>query len=208
MAVIILSGNAIFGRHDCNTRRWPACPRVGLAFAHAAIAPSATRRPGSWLATLTAGLLVGIGLKLLMKSVVMPLLGADPINQAYRFLAGNTPQCFQLPRGRCWSRRFGEETVFRGYLFERLGKLFGPRGIPAGRRSFCCRPHSSAWLITPTRALAGVQQAAIVGLVFGTLFAITGRIWTVLFAHAAFDLTALALIYWNLESVVAHAIFK
>jgi len=27
-------------------------------------------------------------------------------------------------------------------------------------------------------------------------------------AHAAFDLTALTLIYWNLESHVAHLIFK
>lgn len=27
-------------------------------------------------------------------------------------------------------------------------------------------------------------------------------------AHAAFDLTALAIIYWDLESYVAHLIFK
>ena len=29
-----------------------------------------------------------------------------------------------------------------------------------------------------------------------------------MFAHAAFDLTALAIIYWNLEFKVAHLIFK
>ena len=29
-----------------------------------------------------------------------------------------------------------------------------------------------------------------------------------MFAHAAFDLTALATIYWNLESEVAHLFFK
>ncbi len=27
-------------------------------------------------------------------------------------------------------------------------------------------------------------------------------------AHAAFDLTAYVLIYWNLESLVAHLVFK
>ena len=27
-------------------------------------------------------------------------------------------------------------------------------------------------------------------------------------AHAAFDLTAYAMIYWNFESAVAHLIFK
>ena len=52
-----------------------------------------------------------------------------------------------------------------------------------------------------------MQQATIVGLVFGTIFAITGRIWMLIFAHAAFDLTALALIYWDLETAVAHLIF-
>jgi hypothetical protein len=29
-----------------------------------------------------------------------------------------------------------------------------------------------------------------------------------MFAHAAFDLTAVAIIYWNLEREVAHLIFK
>ena len=55
---------------------------------------------------------------------------------------------------------------------------------------------------------AGVEQATIVGLVFGTIFAVTGRIWMLIVAHAAFDLTALAMIYWNLESTVAHLVFK
>jgi membrane protease YdiL (CAAX protease family) len=54
----------------------------------------------------------------------------------------------------------------------------------------------------------GVQQATIVGLVFGTLFAITGEIWMVMIAHAAFDVTAVAMIYWNLETAVAHLVFK
>jgi membrane protease YdiL (CAAX protease family) len=48
----------------------------------------------------------------------------------------------------------------------------------------------------------------IVGLVFGTIFAITGRIFLVMVAHAAFDLTALAIIYWNAETDVARFIFK
>jgi len=44
--------------------------------------------------------------------------------------------------------------------------------------------------------------------VFGTIFAVTGWIWMLMLAHAAFDLTALAMIYWNLESNVAHLLFK
>ena len=58
------------------------------------------------------------------------------------------------------------------------------------------------------QGLAGAEQATIVGLVFGTIFAVTGRIWLLMCAHAAFDLTAYAMIYWNLESVVAHLVFR
>ena len=48
----------------------------------------------------------------------------------------------------------------------------------------------------------------ITGLVFGSLFAATGRIWTVMRAHAAYDLLAVAIIYWNEESTVAHMVFR
>jgi hypothetical protein len=108
-------------------------------------------RPRTWIGSLALGVALGIAFKSVMKAVVMPLLGADPINHAYHFLAGN---------------------------------------------------HYS------NQGIAGVQQATLVGLLYGTIFAITGRIWLLMAAHAAFNLTALGMIYWNLESDVAHLIFK
>jgi membrane protease YdiL (CAAX protease family) len=56
--------------------------------------------------------------------------------------------------------------------------------------------------------VAGVVHATIVGLVLGTTFAATGRIWMLMVAHAAFDLTALAMIDWSLETKVSRLIFK
>lgn len=102
---------------------------------------------------------------------------------------------------------FAEETVFRGYLFERLGKVFG-KG--AGARTATVLLTSAGFGLAhyAVQGLAGVQQATIVGLVFGAIFAVTGRIWTLVFAHAAFDLTALAIIYWDLETDVARLVFK
>ena len=35
-----------------------------------------------------------------------------------------------------------------------------------------------------------------------------GRIWIVMCAHVAFDVVAIALIYWNLEAEFAHLLFK
>ena len=65
-----------------------------------------------------------------------------------------------------------------------------------------------ALLHYPDQGLSGVEQAAFTGLVFGTIFAVTRRIWMPMFAHAAFDWTAIAIIYWDLESKVAHLVFK
>ena len=164
-------------------------------------------RPRSWFRTVATGIAFGIALKLVMKAFVMPLLGAEPINQAYHYLAGNRAVLPAAIYALTLGAGFGEETVFRGFMFERFGKLFG-----SGRWA---KPLivivTSLWFGLdhyPVQGLAGVQQATIVGLVLGSIYAITGRIWTLIFAHAAFDLAALALIYWNLESDVAYLIFS
>ncbi len=140
-----------------------------------------------------------------MKAIVMPLFGADPINQAYHYLAGNTAM---LPAA-IWATLvagFGEETVFRGWMFERLGKLFG-QGVWTKTLIVLL---TSIWFGLShylNQGLIGVGHATIFGLVFGSIYAVTKRVWMLMIAHAAFDLTALAIIYWDLESDVAHLIF-
>jgi membrane protease YdiL (CAAX protease family) len=164
-------------------------------------------RPRSWTRSLAVGIAFGTAFKFLMKAIVMPLLGADPVNQAYHYLAGNPAALPATLFAVIVGAGFGEETVFRGYMFERLGKLFGP-GIATKPLIVLL---TSAWfglVHYPVQGLAGAEQAAIVGLVFGTIFAVTGSIFMPICAHAAFDLTALAMIYWNLEADVAHLLFR
>jgi len=164
-------------------------------------------RPRSWIGSLVVGVAFGCTFKFLMKAIVMPLLGAPEINQAYHYLAGNTAAIPEMIYTMIVVAGFGEETVFRGWMFERLGKLFGP-GVWA--RTFIVLLTSVLFGLAhySVQGLAGAEQATIVGLVYGTIFALTGRIFFLMVAHAAFDLTALAIIYWNLESEVAHLIFK
>lgn len=164
-------------------------------------------RPRSWIGTLAAGIVFGAAFKLLMKAIVMPLLGAPPINQAFHYLVGNTAALPAILFAVVIGAGFGEETVFRGWMFERFGKLFGS----GARAKAAIVLITSVWFGLDHYALqglAGVQQATIVGLVFGTIFAMTGRIWLLIIAHAAFDLMAVAIIYWDLESAVAHFFFK
>ncbi len=163
-------------------------------------------RPRSWILTVAAGVASGVAFKFLMKAIVMPLLGADPINRAYHFLTGNRA----LLPAALWAMvnaGFAEETIFRGWAFERLGKLLGSS---VAARTFIVLV-TSVWFGLDhysVQGLAGAEQAAIVGLVYGTFFAATGRLFLLMIAHTAFDLTAYALIYWNLESAVAHLVFK
>jgi membrane protease YdiL (CAAX protease family) len=141
-----------------------------------------------------------------MKAVVMPLFGAQPINPAYHYLTGNSA----LLPAAIWAMLvagFGEETVFRGFLFERFGKLFG-----SDRKAKVTIVLATSLLFAvahlPDQGLAGVEQGAVTGLVFGAVFAATRSLWMVMVAHAAFDLTALAIIYLSLEAEVAHLIFR
>jgi membrane protease YdiL (CAAX protease family) len=163
-------------------------------------------KPKSWITTIVIGLAFGVVFKLLMKAIVMPVFSADPVNHAYHFLAGNRSM---LPAAT-WAMLmagFGEETVFRGFMFERLHKLTGS-GIFS--KIFIVL-FTSVWFGVShysNQGLAGVEQAVITGLVFGTIVAATRSIWLVMIAHAAFDLTALLLIYWNIETDVAHLIFR
>jgi len=164
-------------------------------------------RPKSWIASLAIGTAFGCLFKLLMKAIVMPLLGADPINQAYHYLAGNTAALPGMILTFIIVAGFGEETVYRGWMFERLRKLWG---TAVWARTLTVLLTSVVFGLAhySVQGRAGAEQAIITGLVFGTIFAVTHRIFLVMVAHAAFDLMALAIIYWDIESNVAHFIFK
>jgi membrane protease YdiL (CAAX protease family) len=163
-------------------------------------------RPTSWIRDLLLGIAFGAAFKILMKTVVMPLLGADPINHAYHHLVGNTNALPGMVLLLIVVAGFGEETLFRGYMFERLQKLLGTGAI--ARVSIVLLTAALFGLAHyPEQGLAGVQQASVFGIVFGAVFALTGQIWILMCAHAAFDLTALAIIYLDLESYFARLVF-
>ncbi|MEO6454226.1 MAG: type II CAAX endopeptidase family protein [Ginsengibacter sp.] len=161
-------------------------------------------RPKSWSLTAVIGLMVGTVLKFFMKAIILPLLG-DPINHTYHFLAGNTAI---LPTAvlAMLVTGFAEETVFRGYLFERFGKLFGT-GLRATLLILFLTSTLFALGHLYDQGTNGMVQAAITGLVFGSIYSITRNLWLAMIAHAAFDLTVLTIIYLNLESKVAHLLF-
>ena len=158
-------------------------------------------RPRSWTRSIAIGVGFGAAYKLILKAIVMPLLGAPPINARYHFLAGNAAALPGMLYAVIIGAGFGEETVFRGYMFERLGKLLGtsPRAkiaiVVITMILFAAAHYAD-------QAIPGVEQAVFTGLAFGGIYAVTGELFMLMVAHATFDLVALALIYWNLEAKV------
>ena len=158
-------------------------------------------------ATLLGALALGIALKLALKSIAMPLLGAPATNPTYHYLTGNPAALPWLIATVLISAAFGEEVFFRGYLFERLGALLG-----TSRAALL----AAVLLTTALFALAhyndqglpGVEQASMTGLVLGGLYAWRKEIWLPMIVHAAYDLTAILLIYMDWEEAVARLIFR
>ena len=195
--LVILAGNLLFV---------PLSALLVLAWAQASETPWSAIgfvRPKSWVRSVAIGLVFGAFLKLALKAVVMPLLGAPAVNAHFQFLAGNPGAAMRFVLyAVIIGAGFGEETVFRGFLFERLGTLLG-----TSRRATIAIVVLTAVLFANAhwnQGLPGVEQAAVTGLVFGGMYALTGELVIVMVTHAAFDVMAVALIYWNLESRIAH----
>jgi membrane protease YdiL (CAAX protease family) len=164
------------------------------------------KRPRNIFLTISGGIIFGIALKFLMKAVVMPLLGADPVNHTYHYLAGNR----SLILYAIWAMLvagFGEETIFRGFIFERIRNLIGWNKYA----KIFTVIFTSVWFGLAhytSQGITGVEQATIVGLVLGSIFARTKSILFIMIAHAFFDLTAYTMIYFNMETAVAHLLFR
>jgi membrane protease YdiL (CAAX protease family) len=164
-------------------------------------------RPRNYAVTTAGGVAFGVALKLLLKAVVMPLLGAAPMNRAYHFLAHNSAALPGFLLLVVVSAGWGEETFWRGYLFERLGRVFGSSAaaktiVVLLTAVLFGMAHYSG------QGRDGVVQAIITGLTFGSIFAYTGRLMFLMIAHAAFDVAAVLIIYFDVETRIAHLVFR
>lgn len=164
-------------------------------------------RPRSWVITIALGVLGGAAFKLAMKALVMPLFGAWPLNPHYQYLAGNTAALPSMLIDVIVGAGIGEESVYRGFFFNRLGKWLGESGGAKAAMVAITALFFGA-LHYPGQGLFGAEQATIVGLVFGAIYAKTRQLPGLMIAHASFDITAVALIYFRLEAAVAHSVFR
>lgn len=164
------------------------------------------KTPARPAATLLAGVAFGVTLKLGVKSIAMPLLGAPAVNHTYHYVVGNATALPLLVGTVLISAAFGEEVFFRGYLFERLGALLG-----ASRAALFATVVVTSGLFAlahyQDQGLPGLEQASMTGLVLGGIYAWRKEIWLPMIVHAAYDLAAILIIYMGWEEAAARLIF-
>jgi len=163
-------------------------------------------RPQSWVRTIALGIVLGVAFKLMMKTLVMPALGAPPQNAAFHFVIGNARAAADLVLASLIAG-WAEETLYRGWMYERLGRLFG-RGMAARVLIVVVTSVLFGLAHLSGQGIPGAQQAAITGAVFGTLFMATGSLPLAMIVHAAFDLTATAVIFLGWETRLAHLFIR
>jgi membrane protease YdiL (CAAX protease family) len=163
-------------------------------------------RPKSWIADILFGVALGVALKFAMKAVVLPLLGAPAVNQAFHYLASDRRSAIVFAAYAIFGAGFGEELIFRGFLFERSAKLFGSGTLQSILTLVVVTTLFA--LLHFKQGLGGIENAAVTGLVVGAVYLSNGRrLFPIMVAHATFDLTALAMILLNLELPVSKIVF-
>ena len=157
--------------------------------------------------TVLGGIAIGVVLKLVMKAIVMPMLHAPPINAHYAFLAGDYSALPGMLLLVVFRAGLGEETVWRGFLFQRFARLLGTGRVARGT-TLVVTSALFALAHLSEQGVPGAQQAFAAGMVFGGLYLATRSLWLPVLAHAAFDVVAVLIISLRLEERVAHWLFR
>jgi membrane protease YdiL (CAAX protease family) len=152
----------------------------------------------SWGVTLGVGVVGGIGMELIQLMVTQPVLtrltGQPPDLETFRPLIGN-PRLLLIALVLVWVlAAFGEETVYRGYLMNRVANLAN-----GGRWGW----FASLIVVSTVFGLAhsgqgntGVIDEGIMGLLLGIMYLGCGRSLSVpIVAHGVQDTVDVLLIF-------------
>lgn len=140
-----------------------------------------------------------------MKTLVLPLLGVDAVNERFHFIQDNPGAALGLA-ALALVAGFGEETYFRGYLFERIGAWLGQNAFAA----LASIVFSSALfgILHFQQGMLGIINATIVGVITGAVYLLNKRrLFMLMVVHASFDILSFAIIYFGLEQKIGSLIF-
>lgn len=158
------------------------------------------RAPDDWSRAIAIGIAAGIAMELLAVWVTTPMisraLGTEPDYSGLRGIRGNLKMLLIFIALSWTLAAFGEEICFRGFLMERLARLFGDS--------------NAAWIASlllssvvfglghTEQGPAGWIQEGLSGLLLGILFlASGGNLAVPIVAHGVSNTLAFVLIYFD-----------
>jgi len=185
--VILLAGNMLGAVLVLVWAYWSRTPLAALGFV----------RERHWIRIGVLAALAGAALKVVLKAFVLPALGFEPVNAAYRYLTGNAAAVWRMMPAIVLGAGIGEEVIWRGFLFERLRRVFsndqfGNVVIVLISSAVFGLAHYA------DQGTAGVVQGVITGLAFGAMYAWRKSLLAPILMHTALDVTALVMIYLNI----------
>jgi len=154
--------------------------------------------PGRRLGPLVVGIVVGVAMEFFAVLVTTPwisgLFGVEPDYSDLKVIRGNVGALFLFLVLNWTLAAFGEELCFRGFLMNRLARLFGG-GRAAWIGSLLLASAFFGWGHTE-QGISGWVQEGLSGLLLGILFLVAGRNLTLpIIAHGVSNSVAFILIY-------------
>jgi membrane protease YdiL (CAAX protease family) len=147
-------------------------------------------QPASWLRVLWLGLAAGLAIEALELFVTQPLLvwwtGKYPDLALFARVRHDVNWLLLLLAGSWTLAAFGEELVWRGYIFNRVTDLVG--GRPAGIGAALFLTSAAFGLAHADQGLTGIIENTIDGALLGLLYLASGRnLWLPIVAHGVTD---------------------
>jgi len=154
-------------------------------------------RPSSWPRTLAIATAIAVGLTSFSAFVVLPLLPklgiAGPDLSAFAAVRGNPAQLLVLLAVSWTLAAFGEEVIFRGFLFGAWRRLFGNSALAIGVGLISLSIFFG--LAHAYQGTSGIVLTGVAGLVIGALYLKTRNLWAAILAHGITDTIGFVSLY-------------
>ena len=159
-------------------------------------------RPAKWGSTVLAAIVIALAYNALDIGVVLPLLRrltGEPLDlAAFAGLRGDAGTLMLLLTVAWISAAFPEELLYRGYMLNRLGDVFGRRiaGWAAAAALVCL----TFGLAHHAQGITGVLDNILAGGLFATLYFVSGRnLWLPILVHGIIDTSSVVLLYFGFQ---------
>jgi membrane protease YdiL (CAAX protease family) len=161
------------------------------------------RRPRRWWQVPVFGLVVMV-VTIVAQLTVVPLLAKllnlpPPDMSKYESIVGNLPMLLLAVPGTMITGGFMEEVIYRGFMFDRLMRILGPRRrSPLWAALLCGLPFG---VIHFEWGIGGILVTTVMGSVLGLMFLMTKRnLWPLIAAHATLDAILMIQVYTGVLS--------